>query len=52
MGTTEQLTGIIPTVVAGGIAIKFTDTILNKKRSLSSKRKSKSKRKNSRNSPY
>ena len=32
MGTTENITGLLPTVIAGGIALKFTQGMLGKQR--------------------
>jgi len=32
MGASEQITGILPAVVAGGVALKFTEGFLSKPR--------------------
>ena len=32
MGASEQITGILPAVVAGGVALKFTEGYLSKPR--------------------
>jgi len=40
MGTTENITGILPVVVASGVALKFTESFLGKPKA---SKKSKSK---------
>ena len=47
MSTADQITGIIPTVVAGGVAIKFTQSLLGKP-----KRATRKKRTSKKNSPW
>jgi len=47
MTVASQLTGIIPPVVAGGVALKFTKAALGSPRG-----KRKSKRKGKKNSPW
>ena len=50
MSTTDQLTGLIPTVVAAGIALKFTQAALGKQKG--SKKVNKGKRESNKNSPW
>lgn len=41
MSTADQITGILPTIVAGGAAVKFTQAALGKRKSRRRKRPSK-----------
>ena len=52
MGTTEQLTGLFPTIVAGGIALKFTEAALGKRKRTSRPKSRRGKRLSNKFGPF
>lgn len=52
MGAVDQLTGIVPTVVAGGVALKFTDAALGRKKRVSYPRSKKGRKLSKKHSPF
>ena len=52
MGTADQITGIIPVVVAGGVALKFTQAVLGKQKRSSKRTRGKGKRVSNKYSPF
>lgn len=52
MGTVESLTGIIPPVVAGGVALKFTQAALGRRKKASCPKRSKGRKLSKKYSPW